>query len=410
MRFIHSLPRFFLFCGLLLFISNPAFPQISPDAPTEAQLNNLSRQAFERINQRRIEIGLPPFVLNNELQVSASAHASYIVMNDSLSSEMHYETAGKIGFTGQDPDNRIKQAGYISNGTAENIAMTNYPDGAVASDNLIDAPYHRLAEFSTYVEAGNSMKAKVATAGSGNNHEYIYVINFGNPASTDAPNKIITYPTAEQKNTKIDWIVNEVPSPWPENDGKRVGYPISIGVGPLLDLEVQAFSLIEVSARSSPLTGRLVTTENGKLMKNFAFWIPSKPLNFNAKYQAHVVGLINGKRLDYKWQFSTLAKTPLMLTVASMRLDKKPGSSMLIRMSGGTNNDYKINEITQSWQVMGDASIAKTSFVNMTNPSPDIALIYRNATPCEGSVTACVAKISGSDSSGAKASIDLIID
>jgi uncharacterized protein YkwD len=409
MNIVHFISRIFIPCGLFMLFSGIVFSQSPSDDPTEVLLNNLSQQAFERINQRRAEIGLPPFVLNHELQVSALAHANYIVLNNSLNTEMHNETTGKLGFTGIDPDSRMRKAGYIFNGTSENIAMTNYPDGSVPTDNLIDAPYHRQAQFSTYMDAGNAIKSKATTGNSGNKYEYIYVINFGNPAPINDLKKIITYPAAGQKNAKIDWIVNEVPSPWPERDGQRVGYPISIGVGPSIDLLVKSFSVIDVSASSSAVEGRLVINENGKRMKNFAFWIPSKPLNYSTNYQAHVVGLINGEKLDYKWQFSTLPKVPLILTASTMTLNNMPGSSITIRMTGGTNNDYKINEITESWQVTGHVNSANNSFVHMMHPSPDTVLIYRNTTPCEGYISACVARVSGTDSSGTKASIELIV-
>ena len=374
--------------------------------PSAEELQELSNSAFDRINQRRAEIGLPPFILNKKLQASASAHANYIVTNNSLGAEMHNEIAGKNGFTGLVPSDRMKKAGYISISTAENIAMTNYPDGALATDNLINAPFHRQAEFSSYEEAGNAMKTQLASPGSMNSFEYVYVINFGNPGSNDANKNIIMYPAPDQKNAPVDWIVNEVPSPWPQMDGKRVGYPISIGVGPLITLSVQSFSLI---ANGTPIEGKLVTSEGGKAMKNFIFWIPLNPLEFNTSYQARVIGTVNGKALDKKWEFTTLAYSPLVLASSSTTLSAEPGSTVKVQISGGTNNEYRIDEISQSWASKGILNRKDANFLSVTHPKPDTAIIYRGVTPCSGDFSACMVRVSGSDSSGKKVSINLSV-
>lgn len=394
---------------LLLINSNDAYSQNHQNFPSAEELEELSNRAFERINQRRLEIGLPAFILNKNLQASALAHATYVVTNNSLALEMHNETPGKNGFTGSVPSDRMKKAGYISNGTAENITMTNYPDGAIATDNLIDAPFHRQAEFSSYVEAGNAMKIQQASPGSINNFEYVYVINFGNPGAIDVQKNIIMFPAPDQKNVPVDWIVNEVPSPWPQMDGKRVGYPISIGVGPSIALNVQSFSLIAVNANSIPIEGKLVTSERGKLMKNFAFWIPLNPLEFNTAYQARAIGTVNGKALDQKWQFTTLVNNPLALIPSSTSLAAEPGSTVKVQITGGTNNEYKIDEIAQSWSSKRALNKKDIDFLSVTHPKPDTAVIYRGATPCSGDFSACIVRVSGSDSSGKKVSINLSI-
>ena len=417
-RFVFKVVRidFTSFCQIILlglvilfWNSNNAYSQNQQEPPSDEELQELSNSAFEWLNQRRAEIGLPALILNKNLQASASAHANYIVMNNSLAVEMHNETAGKNGFTGATPSDRMKKAGYFSNSTAENIAMTNYPDGVISTDNLIAAPFHRQAEFSSYVEAGNAMRAQKAGPGEINNFEYVYVINFGNPGPSDVEKNIIMYPAPEQKNAPIDWTVNEVPSPWPQMDGRRVGYPVSIGVGPLAALTVKFFSLIAVNANSTLIEGKLVTEEGGKVMKNFAFWIPLNPLEFNTTYQAQVIGTLNGKALDQKWQFTTLANSPLVLTPASTTLASELGSAVIVQISGGTNNEYKINEIAQSWEFKGILNRKDTNFIRVTHPKPDTAVIYRGATPCSEDFSSCMVRVSGSDSSGKKVSINLTV-
>jgi len=408
-KFILILLASLLCLVILLSISNNAHSQNKQSPPSSQELEELSKSAFERINQRRAEVGLPAFKFNKNLQASAAAHANYIVTNNSLGLEMHNETAGKDGFTGIVPSDRMKRAGYITNGTAENIAMTNYPDGALSTDNLIAAPFHRQAEFSSYVEAGDAMRVQQASPGSMNNFDYVYVINFGNPGASDAQKNIIMYPAPDQKSAPIDWIVNEVPSAWSQMDGKRVGYPISIGVGPLATLTVQSFSLIVVNGNGIPAEGKLVTSEGGKIMKNFAFWIPLNPLEFDTVYQARVIGTINGKAIDQKWQFTTLANIPLALTSSSTSLPAEPGSSVKVQISGGTNNEYKIDEIAQSWSSKGALNKKDIDFLKVAHPKPDTAVIYRGETPCSGDFSACTVRVSGSDSSGKKVSINLSV-
>lgn len=71
--------------------------------------------ALDYINDIRKKMGLKPVTLNPYLIKVAQNHAKYIAINDSYMCEGHYETKGKKGYTGEDP-NPLKQFNVSKSG------------------------------------------------------------------------------------------------------------------------------------------------------------------------------------------------------------------------------------------------------------------------------------------------------
>ena len=125
-----------------------ALPTTAPQAP--ASTGDIATDAFNWMNYRRAQIGLAAMTRQAKLDQSALAHANYISLNGS--GEGHDETPGKPGFTGATPSARAQAAGYAA-GASENISHTgNEVAGSVFTDILVDAPFHRSTQFSTYLE------------------------------------------------------------------------------------------------------------------------------------------------------------------------------------------------------------------------------------------------------------------
>lgn len=116
-----------------------------PGAQAETDLVSMADDALARLNDPRAEVGLPPLQRNPLLDRSAAAHASYPTRHRSLASDGHHEDPARPGYTGRTPGERIDAVGYRGSRSAENLALVSYPVGALCTDNLIDAPYHRAA-------------------------------------------------------------------------------------------------------------------------------------------------------------------------------------------------------------------------------------------------------------------------
>ncbi|MFA6013746.1 MAG: CAP domain-containing protein [Gallionellaceae bacterium] len=379
-------------------------------AETPQSLAGMASEAFERLNHRRMLVGLNPLQRNATLDDSASAHCRYLVKNNSLNTEGHGESAGRPGFTGNTPAERISAAGYTDPTTSENMALISYPLGALGTDNLIDAPYHRQAQLGAFVEAGVCMSTQPAPPNSVNPLQYIYVINFGGIGSiTDNSTRLFTYPTNNQIDAPFDWIANESPNPVPDLNGQRVGYPISISADLTDTLHIDAFTLSDVEGKS--VTGRLITsrTDNGKPLGSYAFWIPLQALNAGARYQAKAQGSLNRKAFSLGWSFTTRKASPLQLLPSAPKVSDVAGSTLSVQVSGGFGSNAEVMYSGQRYQYYGKIN-PKVTFVSASYPRPDHLILTRNATPCANNVAACEIIIRGKDSSGSQTELVLPVN
>src|SRR4051812_37149565 len=98
-----------------------------------------------RINEARAAIGVPPLKRNAALDTAATAHANYYKLNFGdptlAGNGLHYEDAGKPGFTGTDFAARAKKAGY-SGSVNENIGLSG--SLLVSIEWFLDVINHRL--------------------------------------------------------------------------------------------------------------------------------------------------------------------------------------------------------------------------------------------------------------------------
>ena len=98
-----------------------------------------------RINEARAAIGVPPLKRNAALDSAATAHANYYKLNFGdpalAGNGLHYEDAGKPGFTGTDFAARAKKAGY-SGSVNENIGLSG--NLLVSIEWFLDVINHRL--------------------------------------------------------------------------------------------------------------------------------------------------------------------------------------------------------------------------------------------------------------------------
>lgn len=377
---------------------------------SEPPLSAMATDALDRLNQRRVQLGLTPLQRNAILDNSASAHCRYLVKNNSLNTEGHGENPVRPYFTGSTPAERMAAAGYPDPTTSENMALISYPLGALGTDNLIDAPYHRQAQLGAFVEAGVCMVAQPAPPNSVNPLHYIYVINFGGMGSiTDQGKKLFTYPVNNQPDAPFDWIANESPNPVPDLNGQRVGYPISISADLTDTLNIEAFTLSDAEGKA--VAGRLITTrtDNGKPLGSYGFWIPLNALNSGTRYQAMAQGSLNGKKFSLDWSFVTRKSSPLQLLPSAPQVSDVAGSILSVQVSGGDGSNPEVMYSGQRYQYYGKIN-PKVTFVSASYPRPNQLILTRNATPCAKNVAACEIIIRGKDSSGSQTELVLPVN
>ena len=191
-------------------------------------------------------------------------------------------------------------------------------------------------------------------------------------------------------------------------DGQRVGYPISIAANPEDRLIITSFILRSSNENNAPIAGELITTKEGKPINSYAFWISLNPLVENANYSAEVSGMLNGRSFKRKWGFSTATGLPLILTPSATSLSDQAGSVVTIKISGGTGQNYEINQIGQTYKAKGIRAHELILFTT-EHPLPDTVIIRRSDKPCSGLISACQLTVAGTDSSGKVVSITLLI-
>lgn len=198
--------------------------------------------AFQRLNAARAQCGFTTLSQAGELDAAASAHASYMNLNNSFT---HSEVRGQPGFTGVSVGERVSAAGYRFSFTGEALAQTSAPSGLDAVRGLLAAPYHAALLLNDFRDVGVGWSsvagAPTLTLNVGT--------RLGQPLSQ--PSRVLTYPC----NGITDAVPagsNEAPSPFPANPAARWGQPVMVRgpadlaltsasiTGPQGDVQVQA--------------------------------------------------------------------------------------------------------------------------------------------------------------------------
>ena len=99
---------------------------------------------FERLNEVRVQMGLPALRWNAALARAAQGHANYLSINHAAG---HEQVAGASGFTGTTIAERTKAAGYtgtLVQETKANSLSDSTQEGRARMDALLLAPLHRL--------------------------------------------------------------------------------------------------------------------------------------------------------------------------------------------------------------------------------------------------------------------------
>lgn len=331
--------RTFPFCCLILTTS------IAQAGTYEA--TDLS-QAYSYLNQIRLTAGMTEFTKSPLLEKAASNHANYLADN---ATEGHFETEGKPGFTGVEPKDRTKQAGYPSLTVSENVSTGN-PDSTDSIDGLMGAIYHRIGfldfvnnevgigiahvskpeEHSAYVYNLGNSKYRALCEGPAFTGEGSYYYDVCEPninidavafdevtqqAQGDNPT-IVLWPTEGNKQVPPAFF-EESPDPLP--DYSVSGYPISIQFNPLSfkAVKVVDFKLYRDQDRSEVKSTRQLnkkTDPNEKLSELDFVLFPLDRLDWNTAYRVEAKYTDDaGKEHPLTWHFQTRSAGAPLFTV-----------------------------------------------------------------------------------------------
>lgn len=282
------------FALLLLVLPLGAAAAPLADADPDGTIGGLAR-----INEARAAIGVPPLKRQPTLDSAASAHANYYRLNygdpNLAGMGLHYEEAGKPGFTGADFAARAKQAGY-SGSINENIGLSGSLLATI--EWSLDTVNHRLPLLDPrYTDIGfgviNEGKVKIE------------VIDLGT----------ITWRPAVEPT----W------EPWPPPDATNIatrfdgegnnafvgvsyplGYPITLkynGAGAI------KFTGAKLTAGGQPIPS-VAQAGTGFITRNTYMVAATAPLRAGTTYTVAIDGTLDGKAFSRSWSFTTRGATP----------------------------------------------------------------------------------------------------
>lgn len=367
-------------------LTNP-FP--TPDAtvvaPAAQQTKALDALAW--VNYYRRFVGLAAESANVQVTAAAQAHSNYVVANNSYDTETHSETAGFSGFTGATPAARIQAAGYSGQGYEDmNIGYS----GRDAVEGLMDAPLHRFGILGPGEDAGVGVTQQTGQITS------IFTLDWGGRtlAAGAGAYQVLAYPRDGQTDVPVLWAVFERPSPAPDLDGTRIGYPITLQAKYSSKLTVS--SLILKSATGQTVIGRLLTAVSG--FPNAGLFLPLAPLESATRYSVQAVADLDGIPVNLNWSFTTQTVAPLAITTSASVVSASAPVSVTI--SGGAGRSSLGAFSRYSYQA-GATIPPGLTFVDVKQLSATELTLTRNTTACVLPLSNCSVQLYGSDSSGA---------
>lgn len=255
---------------------------------------------FNALNEARAKAGLAPVKQNTKLDEAAQGHAEYVHLNGF--SEMHDQTEGKPGYTGQVPSTRAKNALYDA------------PVGEVmlGAGRAVDYPIE--AWLSSIYHRAGPLDAATADVGFAR-HTFTHpemsgdfkvtVLDYG-VATKVVPNATGYWVWPYDGATDLQISYSEIPNPAP--DLAELGYAISVTVNPGDAISAESFNL---NCNGQDVPSRLITSANdiNKLVtSDWVFLQPETALPHGATCTASFLGSSTklGK-FNKTWSFNTIA-------------------------------------------------------------------------------------------------------
>lgn len=299
-------------------VSTVQAAELQSAAPAAYPAGSVQAIAFNEFNAFRAIEGLGPVRQNANIDIAAKNHSAYVQTNQS-GADAHHEIAGKPGFTGVEPGDRMAAAGYAATSTTEIIAFEGIQQTSVQA--LLATVFHRNAMMTqgltdagiapgddngpTYMDAGYIKQQK-------NAGDYVGVFPYDK--QTGVP---MTHHTESPNPFYQEFDMTQA------NVCAKTSYPISVATEASTVLKVTLFT-VTPEGQSTPLDVRLMTRDSNNqnlqyLGANVAFIVGKAPFTLGTKYTVHFVGTATGKAtgsangltIDKTWTFTTDTKDPM---------------------------------------------------------------------------------------------------
>ena len=299
---------------------------IIKDVPT-IKTQQEEQAALKYLNELREGAGLVPFTSHKQLTLAARNHGDYLIENNTIG---HFQNENGNAFTGTYASDRILHVGYSTPLVIENVSSNNQ-NYKESIDGLFSAIYHRLAfldfqgdEIGIGIKQNPKDKTKTA---------FVYNMsakalnklykekNFSDPKNAYIPNKLLTKALSSRKNDNAKVITypfknqrdvpaaffDELPDPLPQH--RVSGFPISISFNKahFNTAKLIKFELFNKNGRrvDNTLTYDHLTDPNQRLNPLDFVLFPLTRLDWNSQYQVRFEAIIDGKRVEKDWSFTT---------------------------------------------------------------------------------------------------------
>ncbi len=299
---------------------------------TNAALAQTGSEAVQALSRYRTAMGLSAVVPNDKLNQTAIGHSQYLSaltdrsMLDKLAPdgtpEMHRERVGYPKFIGVTIGDRTKRFGYAYSAGEQIVFSDKGNTGAGAVEQLIATVYHRSGLFNP---AWTELGAAVDTP------DAVLVMGEGAARGSVAADWLGVYP-ADQSTTARVAFRNELPDPAPDRPGQWLGLPISIHAATGQMLKITRFALLDKN--SVPVLGRLLESKSdARIVKNEAFFLPEKPLQYGTRYEVQADISVGATPKSLRWSFQTPPNPFTVLPLASTT-ELSPGVPQTIELQG----------------------------------------------------------------------------
>lgn len=272
----------------------PAMAKPAAAPSPAAAISDTAQRAAARLNVYRALAGLPQVAAHPLLTRAAESHARYYVLNAGDPSlqglGLHRQTPGQPGFSGVEPQDRARAAGYGAGADVtvdENVGLLGDPERLIEA--FVDTVNHRWNMLHpSLVDLGYGMA----------NDPAIDVLQLALAWSLRGVAQPARYPGPNQTDVPRSSYIWEAPDPAP-GAPRPLGYPITIAFP--LSARV-AYGAAELRTAAGERVA--VYTAQKAWLRGLAI-IPARPLQPATGYVVAVSGTRDGVPLQETWSFVT---------------------------------------------------------------------------------------------------------
>lgn len=282
-----------------------AVPGVSQqEVPPTYSIATNEYAAFMELNRIRKSIGLGVVNQNQFIDTAALNHANYIRQSFKVGDNAHTEVAGRSGFTGVTPFDRMKAAGYFLIMSGSEVIAAQVGKNSISG--LINAVFHRQT----------LLNESISDVGIFSNDTRGTFINLGYTRTSIQSVKgdfIGTYPVDGDTDVTLTHMM-ENPNPFEgelemtlQNMCTKTSSPVSVLSQSGSKLTINSFTIREYGA-SKDLDVRVLKSG---IDNNHAVIVGKEPFKPYQRYEVKFMGKVSGAktRTDFdvnkSWSFTT---------------------------------------------------------------------------------------------------------